>query len=47
MLMAPPLAAALHFGPPEYFALVLVGLTALSVGRRRAGEGTDDGRSSA
>lgn len=31
MLVAPVLAAgALHFGPPEYFALVLVGLTALS-----------------
>ena len=32
MLMAPPLAAvALYFGPPEYFALVLVGLTSLSL----------------
>lgn len=32
MLLAPPLAAvALHFGPPEYFSLVLVGLTALSM----------------
>jgi len=32
MLLAPPLAAAaLYFGPPEYFSLVLVGLTALSL----------------
>jgi putative tricarboxylic transport membrane protein len=32
MLAAPPLAAsALLFGPPEYFGLVLVGLTALSL----------------
>ena len=32
MLLAPPLAAvALYFGPPEYFALVLVGLTSLSL----------------
>jgi putative tricarboxylic transport membrane protein len=31
MLLAPPLAAAaLAFGPPEYFALVLLGLTALA-----------------
>ena len=31
MLIAPPLArAALSFGPPEYFALVVVGLTALA-----------------
>src|SRR5687768_11951063 len=31
MLIAPPLArAALAFGPPEYFALVLLGLTALA-----------------
>jgi putative tricarboxylic transport membrane protein len=31
MLAAPPLAkAALAFGPPEYFALVLLGLTALA-----------------
>jgi putative tricarboxylic transport membrane protein len=31
MLVAPPLAqAALAFGPPEYFALVLLGLTALA-----------------
>src|SRR5687768_5884230 len=30
-LLAPPLArAALSFGPPEYFALVLLGLTALA-----------------
>ncbi len=32
MLLAPALAAgALYFGPPEYFSLVLVGLTALSL----------------
>lgn len=32
MLLAPPLAqAALAFGPPEYFALVVMGLTALSL----------------
>ena len=31
MLIAPPLArAALSFGPPEYFALVVLGLTALA-----------------
>jgi putative tricarboxylic transport membrane protein len=31
MLLAPPLAqAALAFGPPEYFALVVLGLTALA-----------------
>ena len=31
MLLAPPLArVALAFGPPEYFALVLLGLTALA-----------------
>ncbi len=31
MLMAPPLArAALSFGPPEYFSLVVLGLTALA-----------------
>lgn len=31
MLLAPPLAkAALAFGPPEYFALVMLGLTALA-----------------
>src|SRR5690606_11082669 len=31
MLVAPPLAhAALAFGPPEYFALVALGLTALA-----------------
>ena len=31
MLLAPPLASvALAFGPPEYFALVLLGLTALA-----------------
>ena len=32
MLLAPPLArAAVAFGPPEYFALVMLGLTALSL----------------
>ena len=31
MLLAPPIAdAALRFGPPEYFALMLLGLTAIS-----------------
>lgn len=31
MLLAPPIAdAALNFGPPEYFALMILGLTAIS-----------------
>jgi len=37
MLLAPPLASfALRFGPPEYFALLMLGLLVLAYNERRS-----------
>ena len=46
MLLAPPLAeVALKFGPPEYFALMFLGLTIVTyLAERLHAQGPDDGR---